>query len=349
MQHNEEDTLFSTAVRQVTVDEAARIARVHFGIAGRATPLSAERDQNFHLHTDDGRQFVLKLTHPAEDSEVTGFQTGAFVHIAKVDPTLPIPHLLPAARGGVEAKVQLDGAPVRTVRMMTFLSGTPLNKAPRSRLQREALGTTLARLGLALRGYFHRGAGHELLWDIKRAAHLRPLLAHIALPAQRALATRALDRFENDALPVLPALRAQVIHNDFQPWNVLVDGEDFAHVSGVIDFGDMVHAPLIDDLAVACAYHVGDADAPLAPVTEIVSAYHRVLPLEAAELALLVELIACRCVLTVAITNWRAALHPDNAPYILRNAPLSWQALECLDALPRDEAAARLRRACGMN
>ena len=344
-----DNTLLSTEVRSVTSEEAEQIAVKHFGIAGRARSLPAERDQNFHLRADDGEEFVLKLTHPLEDAEVTAFQTGAYLHIAKVDPTLPTPHLLPATRGGAEAVLHFAGEPVRTARLMQFLRGTPLNKAPRSGAQRQALGAVLARLGLALRGYFHRGAGHALLWDIKRGAHLRPLLAHLADPDQRALATRALDRFEALALPVLPTLRAQVINNDFQPWNVLVDGEDFAHVSGVIDFGDMVHAPLIDDLAVACAYQLGDPDAPLAPLTEIVSAYHRLLPLEPAELAILLELIACRCVMTVAITNWRAGLHPENATYILRNAPPAWAALECLDRLPRDEALQRWRQACGMN
>ena len=43
------------------------------------------------------------------------------------------------------------------------------------------------------------------------------------------------------------------------------------------------------------------------------------LPLQAAELDILFDLIATRMVLTVAITGWRAARYPENAAYILRN------------------------------
>ena len=60
-----------------------------------------------------------------------------------------------------------------------------------------------------------------------------------------------LDRFETRVAPVLPGLRAQVIHADMSLDNVLL-GDDL-RVSGIVDFGDMTHAPLVCDLAVAIA------------------------------------------------------------------------------------------------
>ena len=65
---------------------------------------------------------------------------------------------------------------------------------------------------------------------------------------------RLLEGFERHAVPLLRGLRRQVIHNDFNPHNVLADAVDDTRIAGVIDFGDMVHAPLVQDLATACAY-----------------------------------------------------------------------------------------------
>ena len=72
-------------------------------------------------------------------------------------------------------------------------------------------------LGLALRGFFHPSAGHPLLWNVKHALELRPLLRHIPDPARRAVVDEVLDRFEQHVQPVFGDLRAQVIHNDLTP------------------------------------------------------------------------------------------------------------------------------------
>ncbi|MBI1215496.1 MAG: phosphotransferase [Alphaproteobacteria bacterium] len=338
--------VLTAKVASVSEAEALQVAQDVFDVAGEITPLTSERDQNFRITSADGAGYVLKITNPAEDRSVTNMQTQALLHIASVDPGLPVPKVFPCRDGKSEPVVKLPDGTSRIVRLLSFMPGEMLNSVARTKAQRNDLGQTQARLDLALRGFFHPAAGHELLWDIKHSGKLRPLLEHIKDKERNALATKFLDGFERNALPVMPKLRGQVIHNDFQPWNVLVDAVDHDKVAGVIDFGDLVYAPMIDDLAVACAYHLGGAPEPLDFVAEIVAGYNAVLPLEDAETDILFDLIAARLVMTVAITGWRAALHPENATYILRNNPLSWEGLERFDKLGRQEAQAILRDAC---
>src|SRR5204863_3823677 len=114
-----------------------------------------------------------------------------------------------------------------------------------------AWGVTVARLGRAMRGFFHPAAGYPIQWNIARALDLRPLAGHVAEPDRRALVELVLDRFEANVAPALPALRAQVIHNDMSLDNVLVDDE--GRITGITDFGDMTHASLVCDLAVTLA------------------------------------------------------------------------------------------------
>lgn len=338
----------AAAPRGVGAPEAAGLLQAHYGVEADVTLLSAERDQNFQVKASDGRELLLKLTHPSEARDFIAFQTGAYQHIARVDPALPVPRLFETFRGEVELEYRRGDEPPRIARLFSFMPGEPLHRARRSAAQRHALGHTLARLGLALRGYHARIDDPVLLWDLQHGHQLRPLLAHIEGAAQRSLAEAFFEAIEARALPRLNGLRRQVIHNDFQPWNVLVDAQQPERITGVIDFGDMVQAPLICDVAVACAYHLDEPGHALDGVCELLAGYHGVLPLQRAEIALLPDLIALRLVMTVAITSWRARLHPGNAAYILRNAPLAWRGLTRLAKLPHAEALMRLRAACEM-
>ncbi len=338
--------VLTTKVAVISDLEALSLAEVIFGVKAQAKPLTSERDQNFHLKSFDGKESILKITNPAEERQITNFQTQAMLHIARVDPGLAVPRVFPSRQGEYEPVAKISDGTSRVVRLLSFLAGVMLHSVERTSALRRNLGAMQARLDLALRSFFHPAAGHELLWDIKHSSRLRPLMQHITEAPKRALAEKFLDNFETHALPAMPKLRGQVIHNDFQPWNVLVDEKDHAQVAGVIDFGDLVYAPMIDDLAVACAYHLVGARQPLDYICEVVAGYNAVLPLEEAEIDILYDLIAVRLSMTVTITGWRAALHPENAAYILRNNASSWTGLEQLDALPRSAAQKILRAAC---
>jgi Ser/Thr protein kinase RdoA (MazF antagonist) len=195
------------------------------------------------------------------------------------------------------------------------------------------LGALLTRVTLGLRGFFHPAAGHVLQWDIKQAARLRPMLNAIRDTGLRARLTATLDRFDTDIAPRLPQLRAQVVHNDFNPHNLLVDAPQATRVTGVIDFGDMVHTPIACDLAVACSYQINDGAAPLEQMCEMVTGYAALLPIEREELDLLPDLIRLRHATTLIIGAWRARRYPDNADYILRNSAASLRGMDALDRI----------------
>jgi len=326
------------------------LAQDHYGVAGDIVALTGERDRNYRLQSaTDGARFMLKVSHPAESARVADFQTQALLHLAATDPGLPVQRIVPTLAGAPSFVADPgDGLP-RVVRLFSYLPGLAMPEAPRSMAQRVNLARTLARLDLALQDFDHPAGALELPWDIQRADAVRGLLVHIADPQRRGLAENALDRFERLAKPVLPRLRAQPIHNDFNIYNVLVDPVDTDRIAGVLDFGDMVRAPLIDDLAVAASYQLGTEGDPLDTIVPFVAAYHAVLPLQRAEIDLLFTLMTARLLIVVAISGWRAARHPDNAAYVLRNNPLSWARLTACEQLGNDAATGTLRRACGLD
>ncbi|RUU23867.1 phosphotransferase, partial [Mesorhizobium sp. M6A.T.Ce.TU.016.01.1.1] len=119
--------------------------------------------------------------------------------------------------------VSVAGSAPRIIRLVTYLSGQLLSRSPTSEAQDRNLGIFLARLSRALRGFFHPAAGNDLLWDIRKVAKTRPMMAHITDPSRRAMVERAIDSFEEHAAPVIPSLRAQIVHNDMNSYNVVMD------------------------------------------------------------------------------------------------------------------------------
>jgi Ser/Thr protein kinase RdoA (MazF antagonist) len=340
------------AAPQFSEAQARDIARDHWGLDVAVRPLVSERDQNFRLVCQDGARYVLKIANVAERPEVTGFQVEALLHIADRVRAMRIPvsapEVLPTTQG--DTTVRLESAQgEHTVRVVTFLAGVPLGDRPASPRLARNMGEYLAHLGLALKGFDHPGSGQSLLWDIQEAPRLRDLLPFVAYPAAADAVAAALDDFERFALPVLASLRSQVVHSDMNPDNLLVATDDADAVAGIIDFGDMLLAPLVADVAIACSYlRVASGD-PLRLIAEFVAAYHRIVPLTMAELDVLFDLIQTRLCASIAILDWRGATRRGDDPYLARRTTGEGSAhhfLESLRAVSREHARRVFGQAC---
>jgi 4-aminobutyrate aminotransferase-like enzyme/Ser/Thr protein kinase RdoA (MazF antagonist) len=322
---------------------ASQVLLKNFGVEGSLTALDGERDQNFRVDTSDGRRFLLKISNPADDRPVLEMQSAALRHIELVDPGLPVMRALPAVDGAPWAEVPGADGGVNLARLFTFLPGQEI---PASALTSQAiwsLGQVTARLGRALRGFFHPAADYEIMWDISRMPRLRPLLAHVADSRRRAQAERVLDRFEARAAPVLPGLRAQVIHGDMSMFNVLF-GDDL-QVSGIVDFGDMTHAPLVCDLAVAIADVLHGRDDAIEAADAMIGGYVTLTPLEEEEANILADLVAARLATEVVVTAWRSERYPDNAAYAESSEPAARAFLDAIEATGMETVARRFREA----
>jgi len=341
--------LLSAPPAPVTLEQAQALLVRHYGLQGAdLQALSGERDANFLVRPTQGATCMLKISHPRESAVVADFQTQVLRHLEATAPELPVQRLLPTLQGQASQVLDWPDGGRRVMRLFSYLEGLPMPQAPRSEAQRLQVARLLARLDRALEGFSHPAGQLALPWDIQRADLARGLLVHVGDPARRALAHRALDGFEARVLPRLGGLPRQAIHNDFNLYNLLVDPAQPERPSGILDFGDLVMAPRLNDLAVAASYQLdeqGQGDA-LSAIAGFAAAYHAEWPLHPLELALLTDLVRARLVMVVAISGWRAARQPANAPYLLRNNAISWARLQALDGLSPERAEQALRLAC---
>src|SRR5215467_10585269 len=77
----------------ISVPDAERLAKAWYGVTAAAAALPGEYDCNFHLHADDGREFVLKIMHPAREVEFIEMQCAALEHLASHAPKLALQRL----------------------------------------------------------------------------------------------------------------------------------------------------------------------------------------------------------------------------------------------------------------
>ncbi|MBS0419336.1 MAG: aminotransferase class III-fold pyridoxal phosphate-dependent enzyme [Proteobacteria bacterium] len=306
----------------VDTTTAESVALDLYGLTARATPLEGERDRNFRLDTSDGRRLVLKFIDPEADEVVVDGQSAALAHIAATAPLLSVPRVVgtrggelvgvvplagggAAAGGGVGRGGQGSAAVSCRVRLVSFVPGRLMQEvrspAPAGLLR--SVGTRIAHLDRALVGFFHPALAQPIAWDVRRAHALLPMLAHVQPPKLQRTLRAALDPLEQ-LLQRMRGLRSQAIHGDCHGRNLLVNNAGDACV-GIIDLGDMIHAPLALEIAVTMAELLTDGNASLDEFPELLTGYTSLQPLERADVEVLYDLITARVALGVLIQVWR--------------------------------------------
>lgn len=317
------------------------MARTTFGVHGMARALVSERDQNFAITADDGSRWVLKVSNAAEDPGVVEMEVAAVERIAAVDPGLPVPVARPALDGAPIARVEVAGA-THLVRLIPLLPGRNARPEELDDASVRDIGGVVARVGRALRGFFHPAAGRAIWWDQQHLPALFPHAALITDPSRRALLERVIGRFTERVVPAFPHLRAQVIHNDVTLDNLLLD--EAGAVRGIIDFGDMAHTALVLDVPATLQSLFRRRDDLFDVSATFLEGYTSITPLEDLERELLGDLLAGRMAQTILISAQRTRQYPGNA-YIHGWSEPAWALLELLEATGWDEASRRLASA----
>ena len=81
------------AAPKLPEQDAVRLAREVYGLTATASALPGEYDDNFHLVTQKGEQFTLKVMRPKCPSDLVNLQCRALAHVAERAPWLTLPRV----------------------------------------------------------------------------------------------------------------------------------------------------------------------------------------------------------------------------------------------------------------
>jgi len=331
---------------------AEALALELYGLRASATPLPSERDQNFLLRSEGGDALILKIANANEDPAFLAATHRAIARVAERAGLAPCIKLM--GDGRTMATTAGRKGRSRMVWAVSVLPGVPLGTVPhRTDHLWHHLGGTIARVTQALDGLDDPALHRAFPWDLAEGratvARNRAVIADASLAAASDALIAAFDRH---TAGLLPGLRRSALHNDLNDYNLLVGGgsepsDRYTRVTGVIDFGDMLHGATIGDLAVALAYAVLDAPDPLAVTSQLVRGYHAGWPLAEDEMQALWGLAMLRLCMSVSMAAEQQARDPDNSYLGVSQAAIR-RSLPRLAGIPFGLAAATIRWSCGL-
>lgn len=304
-----------------------RIVHDQFGFDVDVSTLPSERDQNVKLMSKDGKRFVLKIAHPDESLDWLSFENRLFQLLNRSEGENVFPNVFPNKEGELIFRTEYEGRQFWT-RLISFLDGTLFSESTeRSTELYFDIGGRIGEMDSIFETEIElpNPACRFLQWDAKHA----PLTIRQNLECVNDVKHhRLLDSFckeiETTLSSVSHLLPRSVIHNDMNDNNFLVDGD---RVTGIFDFGDIVHSFTINDLAVASAYAMLGSTDPLKIGLTILEGYRKFRQISKEELVALADLIVLRLCLSVSISARQKLLEPNNEYLTVSEKP-AWDMLE---------------------
>ncbi|MFK7833478.1 MAG: aminotransferase class III-fold pyridoxal phosphate-dependent enzyme [Winogradskyella sp.] len=262
---------------------------------------------NYLLKTETDK-FIFKTYKFSEDMLALIEAENSILNTLKKDQSFPEPI---AFKDGNFIKIT-DIDNTKTIcRLLTFLDGDFLGDVNHTPNLVESIGAFTAQMNLQLlkiNNYVLKARQWE--WDLQYLQLNKKYIPDIEDSSNRNLVSYFFQQYELHVNPKLPELRKSIIHNDVNEWNILV--KDNA-ISGLIDFGDLAHSYVINEVAIAITYACYDKDKPLEWAIHFLKGYHKILPLEKKELDILYYLIAGQLCTSLCNSAHAKKADPENS------------------------------------
>jgi 4-aminobutyrate aminotransferase-like enzyme/Ser/Thr protein kinase RdoA (MazF antagonist) len=337
----------NTDYLSIKVDEAqaSKLAQELYGLSGEISTLPGELDFNFRIKSDQG-SFILKVSRPDEKLDYLDFQSKILQYIQGGELDIKSPEVILDQEGKAMSTYTDQNGNLRQVRLLTWLDGRLWSSVnPIQDDLRYSLGLEAGKLTKSLMGFDHPEAHRYLEWDPSQSLWIKDFV-QLFHGKEKEIVQYYLDQFEafqDD----YKSLRKSVIHNDVNDNNIVVS-EDLKNpeVTAIIDFGDAIYAPTINDLGVLIAYGVmGQEDVLEASISPI-KGYHKSFPIEEKELEFLYTMVALQLLITVTKSAINKEKEPDNEYLQISEKP-AWEVLKKWIEIHPRFAHYHFRNACG--
>ncbi|MEO6651697.1 MAG: phosphotransferase [Ilumatobacteraceae bacterium] len=312
--------LFAFDPPEIDPDEIVEIAARFYGVTGGLTRLRGERSHNTLIAAADGTEYVLKIASTNEPIDTVRMHAAALIHLEREAEHLPVARIVRSVDG--DAVPVLERADrTHAMRLVTHLPGVTFgDRDPISTGGLRSIGALVGAVSAALADFDHPSARHFVAWDIASGL-IDDAELWDALAPDAALALAPARSRLDAATVAMRHLPRQVIHNDGHAGNLLRSDNGSDRVTGIIDFGDLVHTITVADLAVAganLALHQAD---PVAALVAIVDGFRSVRAVSGAELSALPDLVLCRLVLSTLLIEHQIAHAPHIAGAVAAERP----------------------------
>ena len=323
--------------------------QAHYGLDGDLERLDGEFDLNIAIRIEGRLHTVLKVMRLGCDSHLVEMQVEALDHLAATMPDLPVPRVIRRHDDAASAAVADLSGDERIAWVISAFDGLPLGAMrPHPPALVHEIGRTLGQMTAGLKGFDHAALTRDFKWHPLQPYWAFSDVSEILDEDLKSLINTYFQIFEDEIESKILELEHQAIHCDGNDYNLLVSPSlDGPSLAGVIDFGDMVSAPAVCDLATAAAYMVLDKPRPMEALTALVEGYAAARPMSAQEIEMIFPLMMVRLGVSLVNSSIMARKHPDD-PYVTVSQAPALAFLTQARGWDRREVAMRLRVAAGL-
>ncbi len=258
-----------------------------------------------YLIKTNSKNYILKTYDDLSLIDLIQSETKALLFLNDNLYPKPVPFL----NGENVRIIQINGTS-KICRLLSYLEGKFLGEINQTKGLIRSFGKSLARLNKSLFDWTDiHIKSRQSEWDMQQYVVSKNYLNEISSKKVRKIIHYFMNQYEENVVPFFLDLRKSTIHNDANNWNILFIGND---VSGVIDFGDISHSHLINELAIAISYTCFNKDNPLEWALVLLESYNKILPLETKEIEVLYYSIAMRLCISISNSNHYQKLFPEN-------------------------------------
>ena len=258
-----------------------------------------------YLIKTNSKNYILKTYEDLSLIDLIQSETKALLFLNDNLYPKPVPFL----NGENVRIIQINGTS-KIYRLLSYLEGKFLGEINQTKDLIRSFGKSLASLNKSLFDWTDiHIKSRQSEWDMQQYVVSKNYLNEISSKKVRKIIHYFMNQYEENVVPFFLDLRKSTIHNDANNWNILFIGND---VSGVIDFGDISHSHLINELAIAISYTCFNKDNPLEWALVLLESYNKILPLETKEVEVLYYSIAMRLCISISNSNHYQKLFPEN-------------------------------------
>jgi len=206
--------------------------------------LNSERDKNFIININNRHTYVLKVSNPEESIHLLNLQD--FI-LKKLNKRSNIKNFIPK-KIHTRIKIYKDELDRKcNVRVLNFIKGKMYAEVNHNKKLEISLGTLLGHLSKELQNLNNPYAFRKFEWDPSNISWIEKEI-NCFKGIKKKIISNNLYEYNYFIKKNLKNLRFSLTHGDANNYNLVVKNN---LVSGLLDYGDMIYAPTINDLAVS--------------------------------------------------------------------------------------------------
>ena len=287
--------------------------------------LNSERDRNFLIHINKKNNYVLKISNSEESLDLLDLQDYV---LNKLNKRKSLNKYIPKKiHKIIKIYTDLDNRKCY-VRLLSYIEGKMYASVKHNSYIENSLGSLLGNLSKELQNIIQPSAFRKFEWD---PSNIKWITKEIKMfkGINKLTILRNLKEHNFFVSKNIDKLRFSLTHGDANNYNLVVNKNT---ITGLLDYGDMIYAPSINDLAVSLSYALMNKKDIYSTLKNIIIPYHKIFPITFDETFSLMSLVKARLTITVVMAEKQRKKFPNNR-YLSISEKDAWKLLYKLDKI----------------